>query len=288
LIGKISVQDTRSDSSAFTLGCDEKTVIGTMRDKACSLGADAIKLYDIEPYGWRDGGVWKACFEAKALILSSPTAMQRAHREHVRKAEENARRKRAAENTDTAEQRRIENARRKRAAALMAEQRRIENARQKRATALMAQQRRIAEESARKRTEEKALKEHAVEVSAEQRRIAEEKALKRRAAERRAEQRRIAEEKALKRRAAERRARIAEQRHIREAEERRRRVENARKKRAREIRKEEEGELQSEETSKPSLVSDTLSLEEAKTECEEIGLTPKTERFGECVLQLTQ
>lgn len=37
----------------------------------------------------------------------------------------------------------------------------------------------------------------------------------------------------------------------------------------------------------PTPTSDSMSIDKAKSECEELGLTPKTEKFGECVLSLT-
>ena len=61
----------------------------------------------------------------------------------------------------------------------------------------------------------------------------------------------------------------------------------ARQKIEQEIREIEEQERQLQTPSTPPPVSDKMSMEKAKAECEELGFTPKTERFGECVLQLT-
>ena len=37
----------------------------------------------------------------------------------------------------------------------------------------------------------------------------------------------------------------------------------------------------------PTPASDSMSIDKAKSECEELGFEPKTEKFGECVLILT-
>jgi len=38
----------------------------------------------------------------------------------------------------------------------------------------------------------------------------------------------------------------------------------------------------------PPPTADLISIDKAKSECEELGFEPKTEKFGECVLQLTR
>ena len=40
-------------------------------------------------------------------------------------------------------------------------------------------------------------------------------------------------------------------------------------------------------TTKPKIKVET-NLDDAKSQCEELGFTPKTEKFGECVLELTK
>lgn len=62
MIAEISVQD----DTGLSMNCDEKTVMAIIREKACSIGADIVKLYNVRPPDF-----WGSpCFQAQALLLS--------------------------------------------------------------------------------------------------------------------------------------------------------------------------------------------------------------------------
>jgi lipopolysaccharide export system protein LptA len=60
VIGDIAITDT-----GFTIFCDAKTVIKKIKDRACSIGADAIHLYDVK----QPHILGSTCFQAKARFL---------------------------------------------------------------------------------------------------------------------------------------------------------------------------------------------------------------------------